>query len=395
MTPEMRIGFVGCGLAAVTYFHDLQKYPDLHLAGITGRSQERISQFGSFHGVNTYPSLKAMLADPKIEMIVNLTDPRSHFEVTKACLDAGKHVYSEKPIAMEFSQVKFLVELANSKGLYLSSAPCKLLGETAQTAWQALRNREIGTVHLVYAQLDSGPDHMQQIWRTPCGAVQNYRDEFEVGCTLEHASYYVTWLTAFFGPAKTVSAFSACVWPNKQVLPEEPLHVTTPDFSVACITFESGVLARLTNSIVAPYDHSLQVIGETGVLTVEEGWNLDDPVYIENYSRLRLRMQRFRVTRQFPFLKQWLSPRRRIYPPVKKVSLRRRYSRQSNNFARGIDELARAIRQKSRSRLPIDYCMHVNEVVLAMQNPGPTPYQVTTTFAPLEPLDEATRREIP
>jgi predicted dehydrogenase len=391
----MRIGFVGCGLAARAYFYSLKQYPDLELVAVTGRNQERIARFGAYYSVKTYPTVEALLADPNIELIVNLTNPRSHFEVSKACLEAGKHVYSEKPLALEFSQAQALVELAKTKGLYLSSAPCKLLGETAQTVWEALRNREIGTVRLVYAELDDGPTHLQDIWRSPCGAVQNYRDEFVVGCTLEHAGYYVSWFTAFFGPAKTITAFSACVWPNKQVVAEEPLYVTTPDFSVACITFESGVVARLTCSIVAPHNHGMQIIGDTGVLTVDECWNQYAPVYIEKYSQLRFRAERYRITKEYPFLKHWLAPRRRVYPPVKKVDLRKRYARHSHNFARGIAELAWAIREKRPSRLPADYCLHVNEVVLAIQNATPTPYQVTTTFKPLRPMDDAVRREVP
>jgi len=390
----MRIGFVGCGLAARAYFYSFKQYPDLELAGVTGRNQERISKFGAFYSVKTYSTVEALLADPNIELIVNLTNPRSHFEVSKACLEAGKHVYSEKPLAMEFSQAKALVELAKTKGLYLSCAPCKLLGETAQTVWEALRNREIGTVQLVYAEVDDGPTHLQKIWHAPCGAVQDYRDEFEVGCTLEHAGYYVTWFTAFFGPAKTITAFSASLWPNKQVVPEEPLYVTTPDFSVACITFESGVVVRMTCSIVAPHNHSLQMVGDKGVLTVEECWNQNAPVYIDKYSQLRFRAERYPITRIYPFLKHWLGPHR-VYPPVKKVGLRKRYARYSHNFARGIAELAWAIKEKRRSRLPVDYCLHVNEVVLAIQNATHTPYQVTTTFEPLDPMDKATRRGIP
>lgn len=391
----MRIAFIGCGLAARAYFYGLKQYPHLKLIGVTGRDQKRIVEFGDYYSVRTYPNVKTLLADRNIELIVNLTNPRSHFEVSKAALDAGKHVYSEKPLAMEFSQAKTLVELAESKGLYLSSAPCKLLGETAQTVWKALRNREIGTVRLVYAEIDDGPTHLQEVWRAPCGAVHDYRDEFEVGCTLEHAGYYVTWLTAFFGPARTVTAFSSCLWPDKTVVPEEPLRVTTPDFSVACITFESGVVARLTCSIVAPHDHGMQIIGDQGVLAVDECWNQFAPVYLDRYSQLRFRAARYRITRIYPFLKNWLPPRRRVYPPVKQVGLRKRYARHSHNFARGIAELAWAIAEKRRSRLPADHCLHVNEVVLAIQNATSKPYQVMSTFEPLEPLDDVTRREVP
>ena len=129
----MRIGFVGCGHAGDTYINSLKKYPHLQLVAVTDRDQRRLAEFAAYYSVKTYPTVEALLADPSIEIVINLTNPSSHFEVSKACLEAGKHVYSEKPLTMEFSEAQALVELAKTKGLYLSSAPCGVLGETAQT----------------------------------------------------------------------------------------------------------------------------------------------------------------------------------------------------------------------------------------------------------------------
>jgi len=393
----MRIGFVGCGWTAEMYFQSLKKYPDLELVAVTDRDQKRASEFGAFYSVKTCPTVEALLADPSIEMIVNITTPNSHFEVSKACLEAGKHVYSEKPLAMTFSEAEALVELANRKGLYLSSAPCGVLGETAQTLWKALRNNEIGTVRAVYAEMDDGPVHLQNphLWRTPSGTPFPYRAALEVGYTVEHAAYYLTWVTAFFGPAKTVTAFSACLWPDKQVVAEESLHVTTPDFSVACITFESGVVVRLTCSSVAPYNHEIRIVGDKGVLRVEECQNISAPVYLDKYSKLRFRAERYPITKAYPFIKAWLDPHATVYPPVKKSSWLKRNDRHRLDWARGIAELARAITEQSPGRLPADYCLHVQELVWAIQNATHMPYQVTTTFKPLQPVDDVDRLVVP
>jgi len=384
----MRIALVGCGFVADYYINTLKNHPHLKLVGVTDRNQERASQFGAYYSVKVYPTLEALLADPNIEIIVNLTNPHSHFEVSKTCLEAGKHVYSEKPLAMVFAQAQALVELANSKGLYLSSAPCGLLGETAQTVWKALRNREIGTARLVYAEIDDSPIHLEQPhqWRSESGAPWPYQDEFEVGCTLEHAGYYLTWFPAFFGPAKTITAFSACLFPNKQVVAEEPLQVTTPDFSVGCITFESGVVVRLTCSVVAPFNHVMQIVGDKGVLTIDECWNYYAPVHLDKYSKLKFRVDKYPLFRKYPFLKTWLGLRPKEYPPVKKPNWKLRNARHYQDFSRGIAELAQAITEQRPARLPADYCLHVNEMVLAIQNATPTPYQVTTTFKPLQPI---------
>ena len=392
----MRIGFVGCGFTADHYVESLKRYPDLELASATDLDPKRASEFCAYHSVKLSPTLDAMLADPSIGMIVNLTKSSSHFAVSKACLDAGKHLYTEKPLAIAFSQAQTLVHLAEAKGLYFSSAPCILLGETAQTLWRALRKNEIGTVRVVYAELEDGPFHLAEpnLWRSASGAHYDYRGEFEMGVTMEHAGYYLGWFTAFFGPAKTITGFASCVWPEKPISPEETLHVTTPDFSVACITFESGVVARLTCSLVGPYNHMLKIVGDTGVLSVDECWNFSSPVHLDRYSQLKFKVDRYPISKAYPSIKRWASPRRRTYPPVRKSSLKQQQARYRLDYARGIADLARAITEQRPPRLPVDYCLHVTELALAMQNATNAPYQVTTTFKPLQPLDDAALKAI-
>jgi predicted dehydrogenase len=378
------------------YIQSLKKYSYLELVAVTDRNQKRALEFGAYYSVKTYPTVEALLADPNIETIVNLTNPSSHFEVSRVCLEAGKHVYSEKPLAMTFPQAKALVELANRKGLYLSSAPCGILGETAQTLWKALRNSEIGKVHVVYAEFEDGPVHLQtpDIWRSDSGAPFPYGDEFETGYTLEHAGYYLTWFTGFFGPAKTITAYSACLWPDKQVVTGEPLFVTTPDFSVACITFESGVVVRLTCSLVAPHNHGMRIVGDKGVLVVEECLNYSAPVYVDRYSRFKFRAERYPITKAYGFVKTWFDPHYSEYPPIKKFSWKKRNAKHRQDFARGVAEMARAIMEQRPSRLPADYCLHVTELVWAIHNATHAPYQVTTTFKPLQPMDDVELKEV-
>lgn len=390
----MRIGIIGCGDTADQYLPSIRRYTDLQLVAATDRDRRRAADFCSYYSVPLCPDVETLLADQRIEMVVNLTHSTSHFEVNKACLESGKHVYSEKPLAAGFSDAKTLVELAAAKGLYLSAAPCSLLGEAAQTLWKALRNNEIGTVRLVYAELDDGPLHLMDphLWRSKSGAPYFYRGVFDSGTTVEHAGYFLSWFTAFFGRAKTVTAFSSCLWPNRQVVPEDPLYVTTPDFSVACITFESGVVVRMTNSLIAPYNHTMQIVGDGGILSVDECWNYFAPVHLYRYSKLRFRVERYPITRNYPLLRNWIW--RRTYPAVKKASWKKRQARYRHDYARGVAELARAITEQRPSRLPPDYCLHVHELLFAIQNPTHTPYEMTTTFKPLQPMDDAALKEV-
>lgn len=392
----MRIGIVGCGFTADLYIQSLKQYPNLVLAAATDKDQERAAKLCAHHSVALCPSIEEMLVDPSIEMIVNLTNSESHFEVTKACLEAGRHVYSEKPIAMTVEEAEGLVEFAKAKGLYLSTAPCSLLGETAQTLWRALRNNAIGKIRLVYAELDDGPLHMSDphTWRSESGAPYDYESEFRSGVTMEHAEYYLSWFTAFFGPATSVTSFSSCLWPDRELAPGVNLKVSTPDFSVACITFDSGVVARLTCSLVAPYNHVMRIVGDSGVLRVDECWNYCAPVYWERYSKLRFRAERYAITKTFPKLAQCFSPRPRVYPPVKRSSLKKRNARFRMDYARGIAELAESIIARRSPNLAADHALHVTELVLAIQKPCNRPYQVKTTFGRLQPMDDIAFREL-
>src|SRR4051794_31321680 len=197
----MRIAIIGCGFVADYYAATMALHPELHLLGAHDRDATRLSQFAGHYGVRSYATLDGLLADPDVELVVNLTNPRSHYDVTRLCLEAGRHVYSEKPIAMSLSEAKTLLDLAEDRGLHLTSAPCSLLGATAQTVWRGVRDGVIGTPRVVYAEMDEGMVYKMRYrrWVSASGAPWPYRDEFEVGTVVEHAGYVVSWLPAMFG----------------------------------------------------------------------------------------------------------------------------------------------------------------------------------------------------
>lgn len=374
----MRIAIVGCGFVADYYKKTMSLHPELELVGVMDRNPERSANFSAYYSVPVYQSLEELLDDKKVETVINLTNPSSHYEVSKAALEAGKHVYSEKPLAMEFSEAKALVELAQQNNLHLSTAPCSLLNETAQTLWKALREEVVGKVRLVYGEMDDGLVHRfaYKKWISESGIPWPYKDEFEVGCTIEHAGYILTWLAAFFGPAETVTAFSSCLIPDKET--DVPLDNNAPDFSVACIKYKCGVVARLTCSIVAPHDHEIKIFGDDGVLYTKECWKDRSPVYIR---------KRFTIRR-----KTLLSPIPKTYPLMGKNNPHiKSKGGQQLNFCRGIADLAAAIAQNRSPRLSAQYSLHICELVLAIHNALETgsAYQLSTTFDPIEPMDYA------
>ena len=383
MSNTMNIAIVGCGFVADFYMITLRNYPHLTVTGVYDKDDERKLRFAKYYAANDYKDFQALLNDPGVDIVLNLTNPRSHYEVSKACLEAGKHVYSEKPLAMNIDDARELVALAKSKGLYLSGAPCSVLGECAQTIWHQLRLGSIGKVRLVYAELDDGLVHKMRYkkWLSESGTPWPYKDEFEVGCTLEHAGYYVTWLLAFFGPVRRVTPFASCLIPDKQT--DVELGEQGADFSVVCLEFESGMVARLTCSIVAPHDHALRIFGDDGILSTDECWNYSSPVMLKRRTKLALWAEKY------PLLTVLFGLGAKRCRQVKNTDYQHRYKGTTQmDFARGVAELAEAIEQQRESRLSADFCLHVNEIVLAIENPQISggAHEIQSRFEPMEPM---------
>jgi predicted dehydrogenase len=400
-----RIAIIGCGSVAPFYLKTLPRHRQLDLIGVMDEDEERATRFSRYYSVSRYRSVDELLDDRRVELVINLTNPRSHFKVSKACLLGGRHVYSEKPLATSFSEARELVNLAKEKGLSLSAAPSRLLGETAQTLWRVLREKEIGIAHLVYAEMDGGLIHRMRYkeWVNELDVPWPYKDEFEVGCTLEHAAYPLTWLLAFFGPVETVTSFSSCQIPEKET--DLPLEANGPDFSVGIIKFVSGPVARLTCSWIAPRDHSLRIFGDKGILCTDDIWRPRCPVYVKRYITIGRRTTVAPWKKRYPlacpppipiraradYFINTLRPR----PLFRAFRTRIRHLRKRVDFCLGIVEVDAALREGRSPRLSAQFCLHTTEVMLAMHNAFQTgsTYKVETSFAPIDPMPWANSQQ--
>ncbi len=382
-TSVTGVAIVGCGFVADYYRQCLTLHAsELRLTGVFDRDRDRLKAFAACWGDRVYSDLDALIGDPDVAIVVNLTTPESHAEVTRAALEAGKHVYTEKPLATTGREAAALADLARLKGREIAAAPCNALGESAQTAWAAIRAGAIGRPVLVYAEIDDGMVHRAnyQQWVSRSGRAWPAREEFATGCTFEHAGYALTVLAAMFGPVREVRAFASLQIPDKRLRP--PLDQPAPDFSVGLLSFDGGIVARLTNSIVAPYDHRLRIIGEDGVLEIREIWDYACPVRLRRPPRNRL--ERF-LERRWGGL-----PGKRV-KPVRATPFRAGGGQPPMDFMRGVAELADAVRMGRRCRLDADFAHHVTEVTERLQYPERFAGEasVKSSFAPIAPMDWA------
>ena len=250
----------------------------------------------------------------------------------------------------------------------------------------------MGDVRLVYAEFDDNPIYLMapENWRSRSGAPWPYLHEYEMGCTWEHLGYHLTWMCAIFGPVRSVTAFSSQILPNKTDQPLNPAD--TPDFSVACLSFENGVVGRVTCSIAAPYDHRMRIIGDQGMLHSDTYRHYECPVYLERFGKLSLNARKARSVRGSNLL-QWLFgiggrrlPLARPATPGGsgptdlgagsgrglRGALNRLKRRElgSQDKSVGIAELAAAVQEGRAHFPPHDFTLHLTELTLAIQSAG-------------------------
>ncbi|MFZ4683164.1 MAG: Gfo/Idh/MocA family protein, partial [Terrimicrobiaceae bacterium] len=255
---KLKTVIVGCGNIATAYSEQISKYNNIELAGFSDLLPERAREFAGKHGGKAYASLDEVLADESVKLIVNLTIHHAHVEVITRSLEAGKHVHSEKPLATSASEARALVELAEAKGLRLSSAPSTFLGEPVQTLASLLRSGKTGPLRALYAEINHG---RIESWHP------NPAPFYDVGPVWDVAVYPLGVWAALCGPMRKVTAVGRRLLADRRTKEGTPFTITTPDFYTAVIEFENGAVGRLTtNFYVKPskQDATMEFHGDAG-----------------------------------------------------------------------------------------------------------------------------------
>jgi predicted dehydrogenase len=269
----MRVALVGAGNIAARYAASIVAAPRLELAGATDLDGARAEELVAAQGGRVYPDLAAVLADDDVDTVVNLTVPQAHYEVAATTLAAGKHVHNEKPLALRYEEARRLVDLAAEHGVRLSSAPTTLLGEAQQTLWKLVRDGAIGRVRAVYAEANWG---RIEDWHP------DPRSLYAVGPHVDVGVYPLTILTAMFGPVRRVQTFATTLDSERTLLDGTSFAPGAPDFVVAVLEHQDGVLTRLTANFYVPpsKQRGLELHGDEGSLYLA--------AWLEANSRLEL-----------------------------------------------------------------------------------------------------------
>lgn len=270
---RVKVGVIGCGMISDIYLTNLtQKFCDIvEVIACADRHMENAIEKANQYGIRA-SSIDELLVDNNVELVLNLTKPATHAELSKKALQNGKHVYSEKPIAVELEDAKELLELAKEKQLCIGCAPDTFLGGGLQTVIKLLEDGVIGDpISCNALLLARGPEatHPNPEFFYKNGA----------GPVMDMGPYYVTAMIALFGPVKRVAGMAKATYRERtrgRVRAGETFPCEVDTHISGLLEFENRVIANLTTSwdMQYPYWESklplFEIFGTKGAIIVPD-----------------------------------------------------------------------------------------------------------------------------
>ncbi len=265
----MNVGVIGAGIISEIYLHNMiNLFPNLNVIAIAAKHLERAQKRAAQFGIRAC-TVEALLADPDIEMVVNLTPVGAHYDLIRQALLAGKHVYTEKTITLSVEKAQELIALADEKGLYLGSAPDTFLGSALQAARQAIDSGMLGEVHSF--AISAHRNNSLLLCMYP------FLQEPGAGVLLDFCVYYTTALCSLFGPAAQVGGIIGAPYKtHSNILPGPDFGkpVPSPNESQvsAILRMRNGVIGTFhldseSNTFGEPY---FTIYGTKGILRLPD-----------------------------------------------------------------------------------------------------------------------------
>ncbi len=278
MTGPVGVGIVGAGVISQTYLENLTSFPDVKVVAIGDIIPERAKAKAEEHGVPSWGTLEDVLANPDVELVVNLTIPESHIAVSSQAVAAGKHVWTEKPLGLDREGARQLLKDADAAGVRVGSAPDTILGPGFQSAKRAIAEGVIGTPLFVQTAFQTqGPDlwHPEPAFLFAKGA----------GPLLDMGPYYFSALVSLLGPIAGVAARGSRFRTERHIhtgpRASETFPVEVPSSVQVLSTFEGGQ----HGTHLLSFDSALERHGVVEIHGTEGSIVLPDPNRFDGPTR--------------------------------------------------------------------------------------------------------------
>ena len=372
----LKLGVIGLGDICHAYLSNLQKYPDkIELYACACRTPSKAEEKKEKYGFKkAYADGDTLLKDPEIDVILNLTTPAAHYYYNLEAVKAGKHVYSEKPLAATFAEGKEIVDLARQKGLYVGCAPDTFLASGLQSMRYYLDAGLIGkpfafTANMTNFGAETWHPNPAPFYRKGCGPLYDM------------APYYLSALVALLGPVESIAAFSA--------KPHETRHVYTgpnagaeipaeiPTHYTAVLRFRCGAVGNLNVSFdICRSDlPMLEIYGDAGTLAYP------DPNFGGGTPKVYRKEQLTDTVYQHT---PEAEERRKTFRELPELFTR------AKDYSRGIGvlDLAAAIERGTPNRASEEIVIHITEAIegILLSAESGEVYRMRTTCGRPEPL---------
>lgn len=357
-----KIALVGVGDISGIYLENLTKlFKQIEVIGVCDLIRERAEKAQAKYGIpKIYDTMYDAFADDEVEIILNLTRPYEHFEVTKEALKAGKHVYSEKPLGATKEEGEQLLALAKEKGLTIGGAPDTFLGASIQTCRKLIDDGYIGTpLGFTASMICRG----HESWH-PDPA---FYYQFGGGPMLDMGPYYITALINLMGRVKGVTSVTKTTF-KQRVITSQPhagqvVDVEVPTYLTGILEFENGATGNLTTTFDVVYKEQarFEVYGSEGTLIVP------DPNFFG--ERIYLLRQESGEYKEMPLL----------------------FDYKENSRGLGLADMAVALRNKRPPRANMEQLFHVLDVMTAFQRSSDKQAreEITSPFTRQAPMEKA------
>lgn len=283
------VGVVGCGNIAPIYLANLGRYLGSPVEAVADLDADKAHRRAEEFGIGRVLSVEELLDDPAIVLVLNLTVPNAHAEIARAAIAAGKHVYNEKPLAIEREEGAALVREAKERGLTVGCAPDTFLGGSHQLCRRLIDEGRIGQPVAAQAFMMC---HGHEGWHPS----PEFYYERGGGPLFDMGPYYLTALVNLMGPVAQVGGSARFTFAERMIGSEpkrgKVVPVETPTHISAVLEFESGAVAGLTTSFDV-WHHGmphLEVYGSEGSLRAPDPNGFGGDVWLRRHDDAEWRL---------------------------------------------------------------------------------------------------------
>jgi len=328
------IGFVGCGDISGIYLTNITNlFKDLKIIGVVDLIRERAEKAAKEYGIGkVYKDMHELFADPEIDIVLNLTRPYEHYDVSIAALNAGKHLYTEKPLGASLDEADKIMALAKEKNLYVGGAPDTFLGAGLQTCRKLIDDGAIGEVFGASAYMVC---RGHESWHPD----PEFYYKYGGGPMLDMGPYYLTALVSLLGAVKTVTGMTKISLAERMITSQAKngtiIKVDVPTYVTGIMNFQSGAIGTIftTFDVHTAQVPRIEIYGSKGTLCVP------DPNFFEGPVRLFTS-----ETNEFAEM-----PLQFEYP--------------ENSRGLGLADMAKAIEVSRKARASGELLIHINEIM--------------------------------